>query len=112
VGTVPDYADAWNNLAYFLRETGESEASRDAYQRALELQPTDPQVMNDYAVIFHYYLKERLDYAEELYIQAAERAQEMPDNNEVAEEDMQRIQIALRDAKNNLAKLKKGETEE
>lgn len=112
VGTIPDYADAWNNLAYFLRETGESEASRDAYQRALELQPTDPQVMNDYAVIFHYYLKERLDYAEELYIQAAERAQEMLDNNEVAEEDMQRITIALRDAKNNLARLRKGETEE
>jgi len=112
VGTVPDFADAWNNLAFFLRESGHAEEARDAYARALQLQPNDPQVMNDYAVIFHYYLKERLDYAEELYGKAAERAQAMLDNGEVTEENRQRIQIALRDAKNNLRKLKAGESEE
>jgi tetratricopeptide (TPR) repeat protein len=110
VGTVPDYADAWNNLAYFLRETRQPEAARDAYARAFELKPDDPTVMNDYAVVLHYYLQERMDFAEELYVKAAARAEAMLEANEFDDEaHKSRIQIALRDSRNNLRRIQAGE---
>lgn len=104
----PDYGDAWNNLALVYRDTNQAEPSRAAYEKALELNPTDPQLMNDYAVIYHYYLKTEDDLARELYTKAIARAQEMLDGGKVAEADLERIKTALRDAKNNLKKLDAG----
>ncbi|MDP7061856.1 MAG: tetratricopeptide repeat protein [Planctomycetota bacterium] len=105
----PDFGDAWNNLALIYRDTGQAEPSRDAYEKALALNPTDPQLMNDYAVIYHYYLKTEDDLVRDLYKKAIKRAQEMLENGEVAEADMDRIKTALRDAKNNLKKLDAGD---
>lgn len=109
VAVAPDFAYGWQNLGFFLREAGEYEASRDAYARALALVPDDPQVMSDYAVIFHYYLKSDDDKALELYQKAVARAQELLDGGGLSPEDENRYRIALRDARNNIAKLKKGD---
>ncbi len=108
VQTVPDFADAWNNLAFFYRDTGRPEKAREAYSKALELQPEDPQIMNDYAVIYHYYLRSEDELAKSLYTKAIATALKMLDSGEVAEADRGRIQTALRDATNNLKKLEAG----
>ena len=106
--TVPDFADAWQNLGFFCREAGQYERSRDAYKRAHELLPDDPQIMNDYAVIYHFYLKSEDELAEDLYRRAIARAEEMLESGEVPEEDLGRIRTALRDARTNLEKLLAG----
>lgn len=109
VDAKPDFGDAWNNLALFCRDSGRIPRSREAYEKALELNPTDPQLMNDFAVIYHYYLKTEDEKAADLYRRAIERAQGMLDRGEVADADLDRIQTALRDAKNNLEKLGAGD---
>lgn len=108
VALAPDFAYGWQNLAFFLREAGEYESARDAYAKAHELVPDDPQVMSDYAVIFHYYLKSDDDKALELYERAVARAQELLDGGGLSPEDENRYRIALRDARTNISKLKKG----
>lgn len=108
VATYPDHGQAWNNLAFFLRDTGKTERSLAAYKRAHELNPSDPQIMNDYAVIYHYYLKTEDALARDLYVRAAARAEEMIQNGEVQDGDEDRIQTALRDARRNLQKLDAG----
>ncbi len=109
VALTPDDGFAWQNLAFFQRESGEFEAARRAYERAHELLPDDPQVMNDYAVIHHYYLKDEDELALGLYRQAIARAREMLDAGGLTAEDSERIQTALRDATNNLRKLEAGD---
>ncbi|MFK5954938.1 MAG: hypothetical protein QM477_00680 [Planctomycetota bacterium] len=104
----PGFADAWNNLALFYRDTREAEKSLKAYAKAHELKPDDPQIMNDYAVIYHYYLKTKDDVARQLYKQAISRAEAMLESGEVKEADQNRIRTALHDAKNNLKKLDAG----
>ncbi|MHC4823655.1 MAG: tetratricopeptide repeat protein [Planctomycetota bacterium] len=106
--TKPDHGDAWNNLAFFYRDTRQPEKSLKAYARAHDLKPKDPQVMNDYAVIYHYYLHTEDERARDLYKQAIARAKEMIDNGEVVTGDEARIDTALRDATNNLRKLDAG----
>jgi tetratricopeptide (TPR) repeat protein len=104
----PDNGDAWNNLALNYRDTGQAERSRAAYYKALALNPDDPQLMNDYAVIFHYYLKNEDAKVRDLYTRAIARATEMLESGSVPESDVERIKTALRDAKNNLEKLNAG----
>ena len=102
------YLDVWNNLAFLYREVGEIEGSLAAYQHALSIAPNDPQIMNDLAVIYHYYLKTNDEEALKLYEQAIIRAEEILANEAKGNEDLSLVRIALRDARNNLAKLKKG----
>jgi len=104
----PGFGGAWNNLAFFYRDTGKAEKSLRAYAKAHELNPEDPQIMNDYAVIYHYYLHTEDDAARELYEKAIARAEAMIANGEVEDGDEDRINTALRDAKNNLKKLAAG----
>lgn len=104
----PDFVDAWNNLAFFYRDTGSAEKSLRAYAKAHELSPEDPQIMNDYAVIFHYYLQTDDDTARGLYEKAITRAEAMIANGEVEDGQEDLIDTALRDAKNNLEKLNAG----
>lgn len=105
---APKNGDAWNNLALNYRDTGQAERSRAAYHKALVLSPEDPQLMNDYAVIYHYYLRTEDAKARDLYTRAIERATEMLKTGSVPENDVNRIETALRDAKNNLEKLNVG----
>lgn len=104
----PGFGGAWNNLAFFYRDTGSADKALRAYAKAHELVPEDPQIMNDYAVIYHYYLQTEDDAARELYKKAIARAGAMIENGEVQDGDQERIDTALRDAKNNLRKLDAG----
>ena len=105
---APNYLDVWNNLAFLYRETGESEKSLAAYQQALSIQPDDPQIMNDLAVIYHYYLKTEDEIALELYRNAIVRAEEILSAENSAGDDLSLVRVALRDARNNLSKLSRG----
>lgn len=106
----PRDAAAWNNLGLILRDTGHAEESLQAYERALALRPDDPQVMNDLAVILHYYLRRDDERARKLYQEAAARAEAiLQGDEELPPEERDRIRTALRDARNNLAKLDAGD---
>jgi tetratricopeptide (TPR) repeat protein len=107
--TTPADVEAWNNLALLYRDSGQAAKALPAYAKAAKLSPEDPQVLNDWAVIYHYYLKTDDAKALDLYEQAIKLAEErLNDGVGMSDEDRQRIQIGLRDARNNLAKLKKG----
>lgn len=122
VQVTPEDGFAWQNLGFFLRDHAEGrmrrgeedgvaaiiEESRAAYERAYRLLPDDPQVMNDYAVIHHYYLKDEDELALGLYRKAKARAEEMLAAGGLDAADQERIRIALRDATNNLRKLEAG----
>ena len=104
----PDDVEAWNNLGVMYRDFGQAEKSLPAYKRAAELSPEDPQVLNDWAVIYHYYLKTEDKKAKDLYQQSIDLANTILKQPGLSDEARQRMRIALRDATNNLAKLKKG----
>ncbi len=108
----PQDPKLWNNYALFLRDTRAPEKSLQAYRRALALQPDDPQVMNDLAVILHYYLRRDDAEAIALYEGAIERAQFLLQEGQDEDGDLgpehSRISTALRDARNNLRKLQAG----
>jgi cytochrome c-type biogenesis protein CcmH/NrfG len=111
VRLTPDDGYAWQNLGFFRRESGAHEDARAAYARAYQLLPEDPQVMNDYAVIHHYYLKDEDALVKDLYREAIRRAQAMLDAGGLTEADADRIRTALRDATNNLRKIEAGSRE-
>ncbi|MBC8407044.1 MAG: hypothetical protein H8E15_17650 [Planctomycetes bacterium] len=106
--TTPGDVEAWNNLGVMYRDAGQAEKSLPAYAQAAKLSPEDPQVLNDWAVIYHYYLKTEDKKAKDLYQQSIDLANSIMEQPGLSEEDRQRIRIALRDATNNLEKLKKG----
>ncbi|MAW61232.1 MAG: hypothetical protein CMJ94_10405 [Planctomycetes bacterium] len=107
--TTPNDVEAWNNLAFLYRDSGQAEKSLAAYAKSAELAPEDPQVLNDWAVIYHYYLKTEDEKAKGLYRKAIELAEEiLADDTGLSTDDKQRIQIGLRDARNNLRKLEAG----
>lgn len=108
VQVTPEDGYAWQNFAFFHRDAGNAEKAREAYAKAYELLPEDPQVMNDYAVIHHYYLKDEDALALDLYRRAIKIAQAMLDAGGMTEADRERIATALRDATNNLKKLEAG----
>jgi tetratricopeptide (TPR) repeat protein len=102
------YLDIWNNLAFLYRETGKSEKSLAAYQHALSIESDNPQIMNDLAVIYHYYLKSDDEIALDLYAKAIVRAEEILNDESRIDEDLSLIKTALRDARSNINKLRKG----
>jgi tetratricopeptide (TPR) repeat protein len=113
----PEESRHWNNLGLFLRDEGEvlgfrggdSAASQElwnrslaAYERSLELEPENPNYMNDTAVMLHYYLKRDLDRAREMYLEATCLAEAELARTDLSEETRDLVQIALRDSKNNV----------
>ncbi len=126
--TSPTTARYWNNMGLFYRDAGEPlrdsekeddrqvargyfETAYSAYSAAHELTPDDPSILNDLAVMLHYYLDRDLERAAELYKKARERA-----TIELARPDLPAdlrslYEVALRDSKNNLAKLGSGKHE-
>lgn len=121
---APDVSRYWNNAGLFYRDAAErlmkSEAAADqktsaelidkaykAYSMALELSPNDPSILNDTAVMLHYYLKRDFDRAREMYIKAREIAEAELAKTDLAEDVRRIYAIALRDSKNNLAKLER-----
>lgn len=125
-GIYPNESRYWNNAGLFWRDGGEAvqkgsepdakkksaelfEKSWRAYSKALELEPENPALLNDAAVILHYYLDRDLDKAKSMYKKAAERAKVELAKPDLSKELRDLYETALRDSTNNLAKLEKGE---
>lgn len=121
----PDEIRYWNNAGLFYRDAGEPlgrskdetkrkqamehfEKAYACYSRALELEPDDPAILNDTAVMLHYYLDRELERAKEMYRRSNIRAKELLDKGGLDEERKDLYQIALRDSGNNLRKLEAG----
>lgn len=121
----PDDVRYWNNAGLFYRDAGEPlvrstdeakkaraadlfEKAYDAYSMALSLAPEDPAILNDTAVMLHYYLDRETDRAKEMYTRANARATELLKKPDLSKDDRELYQTALRDSANNLAKLEKG----
>lgn len=121
---APKVSRYWNNAGLFYRDAAErlmkSETAADqktsaelidkaytAYSMALELSPTDPSILNDTAVMLHYYLKRDFDRARAMYLKAREIAEAELAKTDLAEDVRRIYAIALRDSKNNLAKLER-----
>jgi tetratricopeptide (TPR) repeat protein len=122
----PSDSRYWNNAGLFWRDAGEAiqkagrpeeqaegkedlEKSWKAYSKALEIEPDNPSLLNDAAVVLHYYLKRDLDRARGMYKKAAERARIELEKKDLKPELRELYQTALKDSTDNLAKLEKGE---
>lgn len=121
----PESSRHWNNLGLFVRDQGDAlkrskraqaepealqelwKRAYDAYARALELAPGDPNYLNDTAVMLHYYLRTDLDRAQELYERSARRADEELARKDLSPDDRAVIEIAKRDSNDNLRRLAK-----
>ena len=125
-GIYPNETRYWNNAGLFWREAGDEirkgadpeakkkapalfEKSWKAYSKALEIEPENPALLNDAAVILHYYLDRDLDKARAMYKKAAERAKVELAKPDLAKDLRDLYETALRDSTNNLEKLEKGE---
>lgn len=119
----PETSRFWNNLGLFLRDDGDRrmakltaddpaeaeraeiqalwEASLEAYERALALEPKNPAYLNDTAVILHYNLRRDFERALALYAEATLEATRLLEAGGLDPETKDIVQIALRDSKNN-----------
>ncbi len=103
----PDKAERWNNYAFLSRETQKYEESYSAYTKALELDPENPSLLNDGALILQYHLHRDLDKAKSMYEKAIVNAEAFLKNQKGGKYDEQSVRTALRDATSNLEKLRK-----
>lgn len=121
----PTVSRFWNNLGLFLRDHGDAlrwakspEATDEvlndlwkralaAYERSLELDPLNPNYLNDTAVMFHYYLKRDYEKALGMYEKAEKSAVEMLSRKDLAPDVRAVVEIAQRDSRNNIVKVKK-----
>jgi tetratricopeptide (TPR) repeat protein len=104
---VTDTADHWNNYAFLCRETGAFEASWQAYEHALSLQPDSPRLLNDAAVILQYHLPtpENLARARAMYQRAIKLANAIVTDRSATPEERKAARQAKDDARANLVKL-------
>jgi len=119
VAVAPDNWEFWDNLGLFSRDTGETlmdtkgreraqryfKRALAAYERASELAPDKPHLVNDTAVILHYYLKRDFARAREMYAAAYELAAERLADPELEASERDLATTALRDSKDNLRRL-------
>lgn len=115
--TARDEVRYWNNMGLFLRDAAERmredpaqhehftelcEQAFTAYRRALDLSPKDPQVLNDTAVMLHYYLERDYELAHSMYERSAQRARERLGAEDLSADDRRRFETAHTDARTNL----------
>lgn len=121
----PEDDKVWNNLGLFSRDAGDLlrrsgkeadehrtvaqyyEQAFQGYERANALKPGKPYYMNDWAVILHYCLDRDHQKALDLYANATEIAERMLKQGGLSAEEKGLVEIALRDSKNNRARLVK-----
>ena len=120
---VQDDSTHWNNLGLFLRDRADllqegaelpdpkliadlHERAYEAYARALALEPENPALLNDTAVMLDYYLDRDLSRALAMYERAAARAETLLADPELSEADAELYGVALRDARNNGKRLR------
>jgi len=122
---APEDDKAWNNVGLFARDTGDglrrAGKERDehhtvaeyydlayaAYERANELKPNQPHYLNDWAVILHFCLDRDHQRALDMYANATELAERMLKQGGLDDETKGLVEIALRDSKDNRARLVK-----
>jgi tetratricopeptide (TPR) repeat protein len=121
---APKESTLWNNLGLFLRDEAERlqrrreqvdpqvlrdlfERAYAAYLRALELEPLNPNYLNDTALMLHYHLDRDLEQARAWYQESYRQAELQLARTDLSEEQRGIIGIAKRDSKNNLALLEK-----
>lgn len=121
---VPTQARYWNNLGLFLRDQGDAlrfankdadpaelmklwEGAYAAYLKTLELEPENPNYLNDTAVMLHYYFKRDYEAALAMYERAARAADVLLARKDLPADERQVIQIAKRDSNNNIGKVKR-----
>ncbi len=104
---VKNNSTYYNNYAFLCRETGEYEAAFQAYQECLTLEPDNPSVLNDTALILQYHLHRDLDYAKELYNRAIAEAGKVIRDEEASAAAKEGARTALRDARTNLKKMER-----
>jgi hypothetical protein len=121
----PDEPRYWNNAGLFFRDAGiqkteTADEDRRAkalelwerayvcYAQALSLTPDDPSILNDTAVMLHYYLDRDAERAKEMYKKAAAKAEELLARKDLSRDLRDLYEIALRDARNNLDRLERG----
>jgi tetratricopeptide (TPR) repeat protein len=120
----PEQPRYWNNLGLFLRDQGDVLRMKDkdadpaeltklwegayaAYSKTLELEPNNPNYLNDTAVMLHYYFKRDYERALAMYEKAAKAAEELLARKDLPADERAVIQIAKRDSNNNIAKVKR-----
>jgi tetratricopeptide (TPR) repeat protein len=119
----------WNNLGMFLRDQADAmtysgshlatdseilalhEKSYAAYLRSIELLPDDPGIVNDTAVLLHYYLERDLDKATSMYQRATQLAEKALLQEELGAWEKERLETALRDSIENLRLLQEKRTQ-
>jgi tetratricopeptide (TPR) repeat protein len=123
---APSDSRYWNNTGLFWRDAGELlkkgeraedqalaaedfEKSWKAYSKALELEPENPSLLNDAAVVLHYDLRRDLDRAKQMYVKAGERAKIELAKKDLKPDLRELYETTLKDSADNLAKLEKGE---
>ncbi|MBK7875786.1 MAG: tetratricopeptide repeat protein [Planctomycetes bacterium] len=121
----PDDVRYWNNAGLFYRDAGEPlgrskdeekkkqamalwEKAYSCYSQALDLAKDDPAILNDTAVMLHYYLDRDLDKAKVMYQRSNQRAKELLEKGGLKPEQKDLYEVALRDSGNNLKKLEAG----
>jgi len=115
----PEDGWSWNNLGMFIRDQADAEIyseeaptdspeiqqlheqSYAAYQRSLALLPDDAGVVNDTAVLLHYYLKRDQEEALRMYAHASELAEAALLDETLSQGERSRLETALRDSKEN-----------
>ena len=120
----PDEPRHWNNLGLFLRDEGERleiEAYKNktpepdpallddlygralkAYERALELHPDDPQLINDTALMLHYHFETDKAEVEAMYHRAIELLEAQLASSDLSEDDRARFETTKKDVAKNL----------
>ena len=118
----PEDAFSWNNLGLMGRDAGAWvkaakpknprmsaaqywEKAWTAYSRAIDMDKR-PEYINDGAVLLHYYLEREYDKAIAMYDQAEALAKDWLANRELSDSEKSIVEIALRDAGDNRAKLR------
>jgi tetratricopeptide (TPR) repeat protein len=105
----PRDADIFNNLGLVSRDLGAFEESWRAYEKALALQPDNANLLNDGAVILHYYLHRDYDKCQEMYERAIEIATALLAQPEaLTPEHKAAAEKAQKEAMDNMANLARG----
>lgn len=109
VAIARDTARAWNDYAFLCRETKQFETSLEAYRRALDIEPQNPQLLNDCAVILQYHLPNpaNREEAKAMYAQALARADELLKKGGLSQAEREIIETAQTDATANLRALRR-----
>ncbi len=118
----PDTPRYWNNVGLFYRDAGVNlpraadgkavedqelqrkyfEKSYEGYSRALALAADDPLILNDTAVVLHYFLDRDLERARKMYALANELSRNALKTDMLTAEERPLIQKAMDDSSKNL----------